>query len=261
MSLEGTIGCDEKPKGKSIYSTPLACISASLDGTAKVWCAKSGKCKKTLSSETDGMVCSVKLSPTGLSALTLCLSGRGLLYDIDTGKLLCSLSGTDTDPVNEEVAFSADGCWIAGALDEGVVRVWNAKTGEAEHTFAGHDDIVSFVCFSPDGRLLLSASLDNTACIWAMDGSSPRRVLMGHLGAVKAADFSPDGLTVATASEDGTAMLWSTASGQCLHTLRGHSKTVNAVRFSPHGQVIATASVDGFLCTWYVETGTEKLCI
>ena len=51
------------------------------------------------------------------------------------------------------IALSPDGQWITAGLSNGVICVWNAKTGEAvAGPFTGHTEGVTSVGFSPDGQ-------------------------------------------------------------------------------------------------------------
>jgi WD40 repeat protein len=53
------------------------------------------------------------------------------------------------------------------------VRVWDAGTGTALATLAGHSYVVSTATFSPDGTRVLTGSWDGTARIRQLDASVP----------------------------------------------------------------------------------------
>ncbi len=111
------------------------------------------------------------------------------------------------------VAFSPDGAWLVSGSNDGVVRVWDAATGELLAELTGHEDYVNSVAFSPDGNYIVSGSDDSTVIIWwdldLMDHSARESfVLRGHADWVNAVAFSPDGLLIASASDDGSVLLW-----------------------------------------------------
>src|SRR5271154_1335137 len=66
----------------------------------------------------------------------------------------------------DSVAFSPDGWLLAsggrvkygGLASDGVVRLWDLKTGASLQTLKGHPGGANLVVFSPDGRLLAFGS-------------------------------------------------------------------------------------------------------
>ena len=54
---------------------------------------------------------------------------------------------------------------LSGSLD-GMIRIWDAATGELRRTLAGHCAAVNAAVYSPDGTRVLSASNDSTVRMW-----------------------------------------------------------------------------------------------
>lgn len=52
---------------------------------------------------------------------------------------------------------------------DGTIKIWNAKTGNHEHTLEGHLAGVSTIAWSPDSLLLASGSDDKTIRLWHTD--------------------------------------------------------------------------------------------
>ena len=52
------------------------------------------------------------------------------------------------------VAFSPDDAWLAAGDAAGLVKIWNATTGEEVRSIRAHGNAVIGVAFSPDGRRL-----------------------------------------------------------------------------------------------------------
>ena len=90
-----------------------------------------------------------------------------------TGAELHELSGHATDV--RSVAFSPDGRIIASGSDDGTIKLWDTKTGEARARLGMHADHISAVRFSPDGKTLASADWAGVIRIWrtAIDADRP----------------------------------------------------------------------------------------
>jgi WD40 repeat protein len=103
------------------------------------------------------------------------------------------------------LSVSSDGNFIAGAMADRTVRVWDSN-GKSLAVLRGHTDLVMDVAFSPDGKQLASSSYDKTIRIW--DLSTGRyRVLRGHKHAVNRLLWRTP-KEILTASYDGTLRMW-----------------------------------------------------
>jgi len=63
------------------------------------------------------------------------------------------------------VAFSNDGRFLATALPEGAIRIWEVATWTKRNEFKGHRDRPTTLTFAPGGQLL-SGSVDTTVLAW-----------------------------------------------------------------------------------------------
>jgi WD domain, G-beta repeat len=136
-------------------------LTASLDKTARLWDADSGKLLATFQGHT-GRVWSAIFSPDGRRVLTVSWDETVRLWEADSGKLLATChSGQVTSAV-----FSPDGRRVLTASQDKTARLWEADSGKLLATFQGHSDGVTSAVFSPDGRRVLTASDDSTARLW-----------------------------------------------------------------------------------------------
>jgi len=227
-------------------------VTASGDGTARIWNAATSQSIAILRGHTD-MVWAASFSPDDTRVVTASRDGTARIWSASTGQPIATLTG-HRDMVLA-ASFSPDSTRVVTASRDGTARIWNSATGEPIATLTRHKDVVRAASFSPDGARVVTASDDRTARIWNAATSQPIATLSGHTEAVLAASFSPDGTRVVTASWDGTARIWNVATGQPIVTLTGHTAAVNSTSFSPDGAQVVTASLDGTARLWGAATG------
>lgn len=156
-------------------------------------------------------------------------------------------------------SFSPDGHRIlsgaGGRFDGGEVRVWDAKTGFAIITNAGHGPGVNACCFSCDGRQIVSGSYDNTLKLWDAETGTLTATMTGHDDWVLTCNYSPDGRRIVSGSEDGAVKFWDAETGQHLLDVTKHAAAIRFCEFSADGRWIATGSEDKTLKIWDAATG------
>ncbi len=143
------------------------------------------------------------------------------------------------------VAFTTDSNRLA-VSQGGVVRLWDAATGESCTAFGTPEDApVLCGAFAPNGRLLATGSKDHSIRLWDVDTGKPIARLAGHQDRVTGLAFTPDGKTLASGSWDRSVRLWSVAVAEEVALLEGHAGKVQALAFAPDGQVLASGSHNG----------------
>ena len=231
-------------------------VTASHDGTARIWDAAIGKQIAALQGHS-GPVWSAAFSPDGRQIVTASEDCTARIWDAETGKEITALR-EHTHPVLT-ASFSTDGRRIATASADYRARLWDAATGKEIAALQGHSGPVWSTAFSPDGRQIVTASEDRTARIW--DAATGKEITalqgQGHTNRVRRATFSPDGRRVVTASEDNTARIWDAATGKQIAALEGHTDWVRSAAFSPDGRQIVTVSKDRTARTWDAPTGRQ----
>lgn len=153
-------------------------------------------------------------------------------------------------------SWAADGQTVATSSEGGVVRVWNASSGQEIHGYYLDAQLpMRALAFAPTGAILAVGGDDGIVRLWSglacqqqqqggfgsqcMD--TPQR-LNAHMGIICTLAWSLDGRLLATGGDDGTLAIWYPTQSQT-PLLRVHlNAPVLSLAWSPHGKQVATAS-------------------
>ena len=143
------------------------------------------------------------------------------------------------------LALNSDGTLLAVGKSNGMVGIWDVRTGEAIKHFL-HDLLggpVRAVAFSADGRLLGTAGADRHLKVRNLRTG---KVILRreHPGEVVAVGFDPDGALIATACTDGALRVWSRAGRVESQVEGGCSAATRSVAFTSAGAVEAGPAAD-----------------
>jgi WD40 repeat protein len=226
---------------------PTLLASGSADKTIKLIDAITGVCRHTLAGH-QGIVRSIALSPDGKTLASASLDHTVKIWQIATGKCLRTLA--ETDEVYT-VTFLNNHI-VANAGDQGLITLWNIKTGKSLIRLTGHHDRIWSLVSIPDSSRLISSSDDRTIKIWDTQSGQCLNTLAGHQNRIWSVAISPDGQTIASGSDDKTVRLWQQR-GQCLRTRSGYHNSTAPIAFAT--QTLATFSADQTLRWWDVPMG------
>lgn len=186
-------------------------VTASGDGTARLWDAATGRERHRLS-HPDAVYGAV-WSPDGRQVLTLCADRAARTWDASTGAVLQEFQGA--------CGHHFVGAWAPNgrhvATENGfTAEIFDVERGIHLHTLdatqtRGLRGAVRTLAWSPDGQRLATGSFDHTARIWNARDGRCELVLTGHTAVVSTVRWSLDGTRLLTASADGTVRLWSVA--------------------------------------------------
>jgi WD40 repeat protein len=171
--------------------------SASLDGTARIWDARTGAELLRIKHPDAPVVYvhRVQFGPDGRSLATADFSGAHV-WDATSGAKLLELR---SDRLIGAVSFAPDGHALATVAGS-VVTVWELPSGEKTREMTSSAPL-NALAFSRDGGWLLTGDRDGVAQLWdAADGRPVTQML--HDEAVQEVAFGPGRTLVATASGD-----------------------------------------------------------
>lgn len=153
--------------------------------------------------------------------------------------------------------WAPDGQTAVTSSQGGVIRLWNAASGQATHGFY-FDKAVSMnaVAFEPGNAVLVAGGMDGVLRLWhngltcqVMGNGNARgrcldapQHLMAHTQAIRALAWSPDGRFLATGGDDNMLLIWQPLQSQTPLLKIQQNAPVLALSWSPDGQRIASAS-------------------
>jgi WD40 repeat protein len=150
-------------------------------GQSRLLEVASGKLLRTFS-WLEGAVLGIDLSPDGrLVAVGAYVRNKKRkrvnatrLFGVSDGSAWHSMEGHPGG--NYRILFSPDSRSLATAGQDGLIRLWEACTGEQRVLFTGHRGGIVSLTFFPDGKRLASSGEDTTALVWDLTGRASRKL-------------------------------------------------------------------------------------
>jgi WD40 repeat protein len=148
----GIVDSAWSPDGRTV-------LTASVDLSARLWSADSGRKLQTLRGHT-GYLVACGFSPDGKEVSTTSWVERTTrIWTVKSGKQRLELAGT-------LARFAPDGRSFA-TVDEGVGLLYELEQGLRIGRLTGHTGRVTGLEFTPDARWIVTAGHDGTVRLWA----------------------------------------------------------------------------------------------
>ena len=146
------------------------------------------------------------------------------------------------------VDFSPDSALAATLANDGIIRLWNAETGEPvgePFSFPGGSiNLDGNLAFSPDGKRIAATLIDYGTWVWDLESREHKQV--NAIPSSGRPSFSPDGSMVATAASNGLVEIWETGLGSVVNRFRT-SAAPRSTQFAQGGAIIVTHDAVGEL--------------
>jgi len=149
-------------------------VTASNDGTARVWKSTTGKSVAVLRGHRGPVFSAAFSSPDGRLVVTAGSDGTARVWEAASGKSVAVLGGSGI--VVRSAAFGPHGRLVVTAGDE--ARVWEAGTGRSVAVLRGLRRSVYSAAFSRGGRLVVTVGSDGTAQIYTCEVCSSTEKLL-----------------------------------------------------------------------------------
>ncbi len=238
--------------GVDVESDGELAVTASSDGTVKIWDLYSGALLRTV--REDVAVGVALILGDGGRLLTAGVDGALRLRALSTGQLLRTVPlvpGGSASPISA-LAVTPDGSRVVVAHGPGALAIYDLQAGQRVQEVATSARIGA-LRFTADGEEVLAG--DDSGGLRRYDGATLelRRSIAGHAREVTALDTSADGRRVLSASGDGRLKLWDVASGALLTVLSAHARPIRGVAVSHDARSAVSASEDGTVKLWDLE--------
>jgi WD40 repeat protein len=226
-------------------------VSASEDGTARVWDLASGT--SVVVDPEAGPLASAVLSPDGATLATAGEDGVIRLWDAATGEARGSL-GQEGDGAVNDLRYEPDGRVLASTGD-GELRFWDVE----ERRLLGSLGVDAWrIAFRPDGSLLAGIGSDRVLRLVPLAGEAKlEEVVVGDGGSVLGLSFHPGGRFVATAGSDGVVRFFDVRAGTEVSRIQSGTAQFASVAFSPDGNLVATAELQETVSLWNTGDGSR----
>jgi WD40 repeat protein len=228
----------------TIAAGGLRALSGSYDCILRLWDLRTGELLRTFAGRE--WVSSVTVPSSCLhQILELCSLGDS--REMQTTRRMLRLAAFRTlqrwiiqlsysGSINA-VATTANGRCALAASHDGILTLWDFRTGRLIRTFAGHEGPIHAVDLAPDDRHALSGSADRTLRLWDVGTGRLLHSFAGHTGPVISVAVCPDGRHGLSGSRDRTLRLWDLEERSCL-AIAPLESAPQAITLAPDGRAI-----------------------
>ena len=214
-------------------------VTASQDGSARVWETATGVSIADLLGHTDSVL-KARFSSDGRFVATASMDRTVRIWDIAAG---IQLRG-HTDWVTS-AAFDRTGQHVVTTSWDGTAGIWNAGSGERIRQIAPGIGGLNKAAFSPDGQFVVTGGVNGFARTWKIATGEAQHTLLGHTIELFTVAYSHDGSKIITAGgADGLVKIWNAETGKEESSLRPHGDLVTSATFSPDDRFILTTGGD-----------------
>lgn len=154
-----------------------------------------------------------------------------------------------------DLAISPDGRMFAATGADGMLHLFDLKSGTQKFSIAAGQEETNGVEFSPDSQRIAATGDDGTVAIWDLKTRERQWSELAHERGAYQVRFSPDGKIVATCGKEKQVRLWDAFSGESRGEFQFNEKEVETITMSRHG-VIAAGDRDSAVALWELGPNT-----
>ncbi|MFP4321129.1 MAG: protein kinase domain-containing protein [Anaerolineales bacterium] len=256
------------------HPTRAEVLSASFDGTFRVWNAQTGALLRVLDMENGEQLLRLNPRPDGTSALSNAVDGAlaispagdtflsaavdGILRlrRYDDGHILRRMEGHEGSIGS--VAYVGPGAALTRGADNTMI-LWDLESGEATRRYTARTGAIDTLAVHPAGEMVLYGAPDGTLAYAALADGEIQYVLRGHSAPPTALALHPRGDLALSGASNGEIILWDVRLGQEINRFAGHEIAITDIIFGPAGRLAYSADFDGVIRAWDVLGGYQEL--
>ncbi|KRZ74385.1 Striatin, partial [Trichinella papuae] len=216
---ETLLGHDDAVWSVAFHSSDNRLVSASADGTLKLWepSSSSPLLATYTSNSADGVPTSVDfVNADPQQAVAAFKSGAAYVYDLETSKIVLSFeisqdSSSSRSSINQILSHPTLPITIT-AHDDRVIRFFDNNTGQMIDSVVAHLDAVTCLSIDPNGLYLLSGSHDGSLRLWNVDTKMCLQETTAHRkkfdASLHAVAFHASRPMIASAGADGLTKIF-----------------------------------------------------
>ncbi|WP_127502562.1 AAA family ATPase [Actinoplanes solisilvae] len=268
VCADGVLTSWDPPRRRMVHTGKVAVarpcgpdrvVSAGTDGTLQYWQAGAPE-PGWVAAAHSRPITALCLLPAGL-VVSGSLDGTIRVGDTATGAALLTIDVGD--PVRALCPMTRRGALLlATAGDDGVVRLWDARTGQLLRAVVTHGGPIRDVCaVEVQGRLLIATVGEAAVRLWDPDlTSGPRAGAASTSVTALAAVWQGKKDLIATAYGNGTVQLLNAATGEPVDELTGHRDAITGLApvFAYGKILLASAGADDSVGIWKLETARQR---
>jgi serine/threonine protein kinase/WD40 repeat protein len=238
-------------------------LSASADGTVKVWNPLAANPPVSLSNQVEA----VWFSPGGRKLITATEFGgfKLNLWDMRTHQNLGPVLPATDEQDYAVGTVSDDGQLAAFGTANGRLDVWNLQTRvPAVRIEAGVDLSTHQLAFSPGAGWLAAApamlhhsTSDGGLRLWKLGSDGPAPKFFRHSFAPLA--FCSDGRRLVSVLKDGVVEVADFRTGVALAKWKAHAGPIHSLALSPNNRLLATGAEDAVVRVWDLASHEQRL--
>jgi WD40 repeat protein len=143
---------------------------------------------------------------------------------------------------------------VASGGDEGIILLWDRKTGRFVRTLVGHASSVMALAFHPHGNRLASAAGDGTVILWDVSGEALWTHTEKESGIIRnGLAFVPDGSGLLAGTTDRRVLRIDPERGAVSASTIVGPAGLTAIAITPSGKRVAGSDDRGHVQLWEVD--------